>query len=102
MDTPSHAGHPAQTLEARFNYPSGTAGSGSLGKCRGTGSGQRPSLVAQQRDAPELGAESGLGRPTGDTASLLTSTSRTARCGPACRVVWQGRAGDRSPYADLG
>ena len=21
----------------------------------------------------------------------------TARCGPACRVVWQGRAGDRSP-----
>ena len=25
----------------------------------------------------------------------------TARCGPACRVVWQGRAGDRSPYADF-
>src|SRR6266478_3078334 len=23
-----------------------------------------------------------------------------SRCGPACRVVWQGRAGDRSPYAD--
>jgi RNA-directed DNA polymerase len=22
--------------------------------------------------------------------SLMTSTSRTARCGPACRVVWQG------------
>jgi len=20
----------------------------------------------------------------------LTSTTRTARCGPACRVVWQG------------
>src|SRR5215469_15343572 len=25
---------------------------------------------------------------------------RTARCGPACRVVWQGRVGDHSPYAD--
>jgi hypothetical protein len=22
--------------------------------------------------------------------SLMTSTSRTVRCGPACRVVWQG------------
>ena len=26
----------------------------------------------------------------------------TARCGPACRVVWQGRVGDHSPYADYG
>ena len=23
----------------------------------------------------------------------MTSTSRTARCGPACRVVWEGRDG---------
>ena len=22
-------------------------------------------------------------------------------CGPACTVVWQGRTGNRSPYADL-
>jgi len=28
-------------------------------------------------------------------------TYGTAVCGPACTVVWQGRAGDRSPYADL-
>src|SRR5215469_12703331 len=27
-------------------------------------------------------------------------TYGTAVCGPACTVVWQGRAGDRSPYAD--
>jgi hypothetical protein len=26
----------------------------------------------------------------GSPAILLTSTSRTARCGPACRVVWEG------------
>ena len=35
------------------------------------------------------------------TSSLLTSTSRTARCGPACRVVWQGSDPFRfAPYAD--
>src|SRR5271157_1298187 len=28
------------------------------------------------------------------------STNRTAVCGPACTVVWQGRTGDRPPYAD--
>jgi len=28
------------------------------------------------------------------------STRRTAGCGPACPVVWQGRVGDHSPYAD--
>ena len=27
-------------------------------------------------------------------------TRRTAGCGPACPVVWQGRVGDHSPYAD--
>ena len=26
--------------------------------------------------------------------------ARTAGCGPACTVLWQGRAGDHSPYAD--
>lgn len=30
----------------------------------------------------------------------MTSTSRTARCGSACRVVWQG-CGSTAPYADL-
>jgi hypothetical protein len=28
-------------------------------------------------------------------------TYRTAVCGPACTVVWQGRRGDSPPYADL-
>jgi hypothetical protein len=31
----------------------------------------------------------------------VTSTDRTAGCGPACPVVWQGKTGDaRLPYAD--
>ena len=32
----------------------------------------------------------------------MTSTSRTARCGPACRVVWQGSDQKVAPYADCG
>jgi len=29
-------------------------------------------------------------RPTGCTSPVLTSTTRTARCGRACWVAWQG------------
>jgi len=28
------------------------------------------------------------------------SSRRTAACGPACTVVWEGRAGDCSPFSD--
>jgi len=31
-------------------------------------------------------------RQNGLSKSHVTSTSRTARCGPACRVVWEGRS----------
>ena len=41
-------------------------------------------MLAQQR------ADHCLLRPTRRAPTLMTSTSRTARCGPACRVVWQG------------
>ena len=39
---------------------------------------------------------------TGDPlrSRLWTSSSRTARCAPACRVVWQGRSLTAPPYAD--
>ncbi|MGQ9862081.1 MAG: hypothetical protein ACUVSD_08775 [Thiobacillaceae bacterium] len=36
------------------------------------------------------GADHCLLRQTRLTPALMTSTSRTARCGPACRVVWEG------------
>ncbi len=32
-----------------------------------------------------------LRRRVGCITSLTTSTTSTARCGPACRVVWEGR-----------
>ncbi len=32
---------------------------------------------------------------------VLSLTRRTAVYGPVCTVVWEGRAGNRSPYPDL-
>ena len=55
-----------------------------------TGGGQQPPLVAQQREAAQQRADHRLVRPNGIAQTLMTSTSRTARCGPACRVVWEG------------
>ena len=31
-----------------------------------------------------------LGRRAGWNTNSMTSTTSTARCGPACRVVWEG------------
>jgi len=63
---------------------------------------QRATLVAQQRHGAEPRAAHRLLRPPGSPAILLTSTSRTARCGPACRVVWEGPTGIACrPYPDL-
>jgi hypothetical protein len=70
-------------------------------ECCATGGGQQPSLVAQQRHAPQRRADPELVGPAGIAPSLMTSTSRTARCGPACRVVWQGSDPQGRPYADL-
>ncbi len=64
-----------------------------LGRERGPGGThrrQRPALVAQQPHGAEHAAAHRLLRPPGSPQILLTSTSRTARCGPACRVVWEG------------
>ena len=44
-----------------------------------------------QRETKSGGSEiSNLRRCTGICSSALTSTIPTARCGPACRVVWEG------------
>ena len=39
-------------------------------------------------------------RIRGVSVAARAQSYGTARCGPACRVVWQGRVGDHSPYAD--
>ena len=46
-----------------------------------------------QRETKSGGSEpSNLRRRAGIYSSALTSTIPTARCGPACRVVWEGSA----------
>jgi len=42
-----------------------------------------------------------LGHRVGSTINPTTSTASTARCGPACRVVWEGRGQIlTAPYPD--
>ena len=103
MDTASSAVHDLEAMETRqqrfrelrqrgmWRGPRRTNGRKSA---RPLAFGEQPRLV--HRASPCLlrlaWASSAVRR--------LSVTLRTARCGPACRVVWQGRAGDRSPYAD--
>src|SRR6266550_806996 len=37
-----------------------------------------------------------------NAVQLTRSTSRTAVCGPACTVVWEGRSREAPPYPDRG
>src|SRR5262245_16021678 len=91
MGSPSPAGAATQALEAGSDYLSRAAysryeGSRCQASCR-----QRPTVVAQLGDEPPHGAaEQTLRRTGGAPDRRVTSTRRTARCGPACRVVWQG------------
>lgn len=55
----------------------------------GTGGGQQPLLMVQQRDVAQQHADHLPARAVGSASSLMTSTSRTTRCRPACRVVWE-------------
>ncbi len=55
-----------------------------------TGGGQLPPVVVQQRRGHQARADHGVLRPAGGGGTVLTANSRTARCGPAYRVVWQG------------
>jgi len=46
----------------------------------------------RQRETDGGGPDtSNPGRRVGSYSSAPTSTVPTARCGPACRVVWEGR-----------
>jgi hypothetical protein len=78
------------SMPPRHDHVPGIAGAGSQARRCATGGGQQPALVAQQRHAPQRRVDPEMVGPTGAAPPLLTSTSRTARCGPACRVVWQG------------
>ncbi len=98
------ASHPPQALETRPHHLSGAAQPRSLGCECPPGGGQRPVLVEGLGDAHPRGLSYPLLRRAGGAPTRrVTSTLRTARCGPACRVVWEGsptEANSRSPYTD--
>ena len=76
------------------------------------GNGEARADAPRDEARPAYQQQEGLGREDlfwqalsrenmAHTQTHMTSTSRTARCGPACRVVWQGRSLTAAPYADL-
>jgi group II intron reverse transcriptase/maturase len=74
-----------------------------LSRRRSPRGGQRDPLVADLWDASpqHRAAEQALRRAGASPARRVTSTPRTAGCGPACPVVWQGSPEIiRGPYAD--
>ena len=95
MDPTSSSRDPAHAVEARPNGLARASRTGSLT----TGCPRRRSLlpklvengstVAARRHARRLLRSA---RPL--QARPITSTFRTARCGPACRMVWQGNPRD--------
>src|SRR5271157_4284920 len=89
------------------------AGTNAISRTSQTGRGQRPG-GANRRESPRPVAHRKLARPGHRFAECLLCPARTpvygravglirrtAGCGPACPVVWQGRRGDPSPYADF-
>src|SRR4030067_2752212 len=100
MAAASAPGDPTQALETRKHDVPGPAALGRTSPRGAAGGGKLARLVAEQRWRHQTGADRGLLRPPRHTPSLMTSTARTARCGPACRVVWEGCAHVIAPYPD--
>jgi hypothetical protein len=95
VDTPTPASAATQTVEAWTKGLPGGASAGMLRArrhdCRRT---PRPLVeTRRQRDA-RCAAKPPLRRARATETRRVTSTLRTARCGPACRVVWQGSPRD--------
>src|SRR5271166_6125068 len=57
----------------------------------------KPQRMLTREGKPARRPQTANAQPTGSPVGL---TYRTAGCGPACPVVWEGSAGDRPPYAD--
>lgn len=58
---------------------------GGTGGCGQTGGRPLPPVVVQQRRGHEVRADHCLLRSAGSAKVVMTSSSRVARCGPACR-----------------
>ena len=101
MDSPKAQGGSAQAVEAWHHDLSQPSKAWRYSRGGSTGGCRRQALVALQSIQLTPRADSGLLRQHWHPQTHMTSTSRTARCGPACRVVWQGCSLTAAPYADL-
>src|SRR5262249_42881381 len=90
LDPPPPEGAPTEALEERVDRVSGVSRSGTLRRKSRQGCSQHQELVEklwpgdQRRPALEL-----LRQPRPAEACHVTSTLRTAGCGPARPVVWE-------------
>src|SRR5271165_6395232 len=104
MDTAKAAIHDLEAVETR---------QGAVHQAVCPGSEQRPgcpnsrersrSMAHRQQPRSELCAPKRLLRQAWRSQVVhwsLAQSVRTAGCGPACPVVWQGRRGDSPHYAD--
>src|SRR5947209_7064541 len=91
MDPPSSARGATQTVEAWHHDLPRTPNTGCLRDRSRQGFWQRSPLVAQHEHAdPRRPADTQTRRTGSAPAWRVTSTDRTAGCGPACPVVWEG------------
>src|SRR5687768_10674738 len=91
----------SQALEARDHDLPRAAPSGNVSTYSREDRRKRKAVVEELRHGRPHRPPQPLLRPARPAeAGNVTSTLRTARCGPACRVVWQGTRGIASgPYA---
>src|SRR5262245_60093447 len=98
LGPPSPSRGAAQTLEARACRLPRTDRAWPTPRCGQTNCHPRPALVAHLDGGAQQGvAERSLQTAGSTLPRKLTSTHRTARCGPACRVVWQGTRTTSAP-----
>jgi hypothetical protein len=96
VDPPPAASGPVEALKAAANELSGATGQGCSGLARPRGrlafvTGGGWSLMARSRRSAGLVLRCARRASAG---AALTSTLRTAGCGPACPVVWEGKSRD--------
>ena len=60
----------------------------------------KPDESRQRETSVAEPASRNLGHRVGRNTNPMTSTTSTARCGPACRVVGEGRGLMAAPYPD--
>src|SRR5229473_1449993 len=98
MDPPPIAGAATQAMEARPQDLRRAAQARRTTNRRGTSRRAHAALVAQRRDVDPPRTLNPLLRPDRSAQTChVTSTVRTAGCGPACPVVWQGSSGAPLP-----